>query len=73
MFRLPSSAACATGLARSWSAVLAIGTRIAWDNTAKNSNVPATGRFIVRVVTEAAGNGVTIVVVRLDGVATVAA
>lgn len=60
-------------LPKASTAVLAIGSRVAWDNTAKNINVPATGRFNVGVATEAAGNGVTTVVVRLDGVATVAA
>ena len=46
---------------------------MAWDNTAKNINVPGAGRFPVGVATEAAGNGITSVRVRLDGVATVAA
>ncbi|SNX73173.1 uncharacterized protein DUF2190 [Cereibacter ovatus] len=50
-----------------------IGARVAWDNTAKNINVPGAGRFLVGVATEAAGNGSTSVAVRLDGVATVAA
>ena len=45
---------------------------MAWDNTAKNINVPGTGRFPVGVATEAAGNGITSVAVRLDGVGTVA-
>jgi hypothetical protein len=46
---------------------------VAWDNTAKNINVPGAGRYSVGVSTEAAGNGTTSIAVRLDGVATVAA
>jgi predicted RecA/RadA family phage recombinase len=60
-------------LPKASAAVLTVGARVAWDNTAKNINVPATGRFPVGVATEAAGNGVTSVAVRLDGVATAAA
>ena len=60
-------------LPKATAAVLTVGARVAWDNTAKNINVPGAGRFPVGVATEAAGNGVTSVVVRLDGVATVAA
>ena len=55
------------------TAVLTVGARVAWDNTAKNINVPGTGRFPVGIATEAAGNGITSVAVRLDGVGTVAA
>jgi len=55
------------------AAVLAVGTRVAWDNTAKNINLLGAGRFPVGIATEAAGNGTTIVAVRLDGVGTVAA
>jgi len=55
------------------AAVLAVGARVAWDNTAKNINMPGAGRYPVGVATEAAGNGTTSVAVRLDGVATVAA
>jgi hypothetical protein len=43
------------------------------DNTAKNINVPGTGRFPVGIATEAAGHGITSVAVRLDSVATVPA
>lgn len=60
-------------LTKATAAVLTVGARVAWDNTAKNINVPGAGRFPVGVATEAAGNGVTSVAVRLDGVATVAA
>lgn len=60
-------------LPKATAAVLIVGARVAWDNTAKNINVPGAGRFPVGVATEAAGNGVTSVAVRLDGVATVAA
>ena len=60
-------------LPKATAAVLTVGARVAWDNTAKNINVPGAGRFPVGVATEAAGNGVTSVAVRLDGVGTVAA
>ena len=60
-------------LLKATAAVLTLGARVAWDNTAKNINVPGTGRFPVGIATEAAGNGITGVAVRLDGVGTVAA
>lgn len=60
-------------LPKATAAVLTIGARVSWDNIAKNINVPGTGRFPVGIATEAAGNGITSVAVRLDGVATVAA
>lgn len=60
-------------LPKATAAVLTVGARVAWDNTAKNINVPGTGRFPVGIVTEAAGNGITSVAVRLDGIGTVAA
>jgi predicted RecA/RadA family phage recombinase len=60
-------------LPKASTVVLAIGTRVAWDNSAKNINVLGTGRFPVGIAAEAAGNGITSVAVRLDGVATVAA
>jgi predicted RecA/RadA family phage recombinase len=54
------------------AAVLTVGARVAWDNTAKNINVPGAGRFPVGTATEAAGNGITSIAVRLDGVGTAA-
>ena len=60
-------------LPKATAAVLTVGARVAWDNTAENINVPGAGRFPVGVSIEAAGNGITSVAVRLDGVATVAA
>jgi len=60
-------------LPKATATVLTVGARVAWDNTAKNINLPGAGRFPVGVATEAAGNGITGVAVRLDGVATVAA
>ncbi len=63
MFQLPKASA----------AVLTVGARASWDDTAKQVDVPGTGRFPVGVAVEAAGNGVTTVAVRLDGVATAAA
>lgn len=60
-------------LLKATGAVLTVGARVAWDNTAKNINLPGTGRFPVGIATEAAGNGITSVAVRLDVVGTVAA
>lgn len=59
-------------LPKATTAVLTVGARVAWDNTAKNINVPGAGRFPVGIATEAAGNGITSVAVRMDGVGTVA-
>ena len=55
------------------AAVLAVGARVALDNTAKEVTTPAAGRFPIGVAVEAAGSGITSVAVRLDGVATAAA
>lgn len=60
-------------LPKATAAVLTAGVRVAWDNTAKNINVPGAGRFPVGIATEAVGSGTTSVAVRLDGVGTVAA
>ena len=59
-------------LPKATAAVLTVGARVAWDNTAKNINVPGAGRFPVGTATEAAGNGITSIAVRLDGVGTAA-
>jgi len=55
------------------SAVIAAGARVAWDDTAKQVVLPATGMVPVGTATLAAGNGVATVRVRLDGIATEAA
>jgi predicted RecA/RadA family phage recombinase len=55
------------------SAVIAAGDPVAWDDTAKQVDVPGPGRYPIGTAIEAAGNGVTIVRVRLDGIATAAA
>ncbi len=60
-------------LPKATTAVLSVGTRVAWDSTAKQVNIPAAGRFPIGVAVEATGNGITSVAVRLDGVATAAA
>ena len=60
-------------LPKASAAVLTVGARVAWDNTAKQVTTPAAGRFPIGVAVEAAGNGVTSVAVRLDGIATAAA
>jgi predicted RecA/RadA family phage recombinase len=63
VFQLPKASA----------AVLAVGARVAWDDAAKEVTTLAGGRYPIGVALEAAGNGVTSVAVRLDGVATAAA
>ena len=60
-------------LPKASAAVLAVGTRVAWDDTAKQVNTPGSGRFPIGSATEAAGNGVISITVRLDGVTTAAA
>ena len=60
-------------LPKASAAVLTVGARVAWDDAAKQVNTPGTGRYPIGVAVEAAGNGATSVVVRLDGVATEAA
>lgn len=55
------------------TAVIAQGSRVAWDAAAKLVNVPAAGRYPIGVSTETVGNGVTTVRVRLDGISTAAA
>lgn len=55
------------------SAVIAAGARVAWDDTAKEVVLPATGMVPIGIATLAAGNGLITVRVRLDGVATAAA
>lgn len=63
VFQLPKASA----------AVLTVGARVAWDNTAKEVTTPAAGQFPIGVAVEVAGSGVTSVAVRLDGIATAAA
>ena len=55
------------------SAVIAAGDAVAWDDTAKQVNAPATGLYPIGTAIEAADNGATTVQVRLDGIATAAA
>ena len=55
------------------TAVIAVGAQVAWDASAKQIDLPGTGLYPVGIATEAAGNGITTVRVRLDGVATEAA
>ncbi|MEW5704426.1 MAG: DUF2190 family protein [Pseudomonadota bacterium] len=52
--------------------VIGQGARVAWDASAKQIDLPGTGLYPVGIATEAAGNGITTVRVRLDGVATAA-
>ena len=53
--------------------VIAQGARVAWDDTAKQVVLPGAGMYPIGVAVLAAGNGATMVRVRLDGVATAAA
>jgi predicted RecA/RadA family phage recombinase len=54
------------------SAVIAAGDKVSWDDSAKQVNLPGTGRYPIGTAIEAAGNGATTVRVRLDGIATAA-
>jgi predicted RecA/RadA family phage recombinase len=56
LFQLPKASA----------AVLTLGARLAWDNTARQVNTPAAGRFpigVIGVAVEAAGSGATSVAI----------
>lgn len=55
------------------SAVIAFGARVSWDDTGKQIVLPDTSMYPVGTAVLAAGNGVTILRVRLDGVGTEAA
>ncbi|MBN8936802.1 MAG: DUF2190 family protein [Rhizobiales bacterium] len=55
------------------TAVIAAGAQVAWNATARQIDLPDTGLYPVGIATEAVGNGITTVRVRLDGVATAAA
>jgi hypothetical protein len=55
------------------SVVIAAGAEVSRDNTAKQVNVPGSGRYPIGTAIEAAGNGVATARVRLDGIATAAA
>lgn len=51
---------------------IAFGQRVFWDATAKRVTETATGNYPVGCAIEVAGNGATLVKVRLDGVSTAA-
>ena len=55
------------------AAVIAVGDRVAWGDTAKEIAQPGVGLYPVGIATLTAGNGVATVTLRLDGVATEAA
>src|SRR5579885_3821631 len=40
------------------SAVIAAGARVSWEDTAKQVNLPGSGRYRIGIAIEAAGNGV---------------
>lgn len=60
-------------LPKASTSVIAQGARVAWDDTAKQTVLPGAGMYPIGIAVLAAGNGTTIVRVRLDGVATEAA
>jgi predicted RecA/RadA family phage recombinase len=60
-------------LPKNSTAVLAQGSRVAWDATEKRIDLPGSGLYPIGIVTVPAGNGFNSVQVRLDGVATAAA
>jgi predicted RecA/RadA family phage recombinase len=53
--------------------VIGQGARVAWDDAAKQVVLPGAGLYPIGVAVLAAGNGATVVRVRLDGVSTIAA
>ena len=55
------------------TAVITQGAAVSWDADPGQVVVPGIGHYPIGVAIEAAGNGVTTVKVRLDGVATAAA
>lgn len=55
------------------SAVIAFGARVSWDDTGKQIVLPDTDMYPIGTAVLAAGNGVTTLRVRLDGVGTEAA
>lgn len=55
------------------TAAIAAGDQVAWDASAKQIDLPGAGLYPVGIATEAAGNSITTVRVRLDGIATAAA
>jgi predicted RecA/RadA family phage recombinase len=59
-------------LPKAASAVLTLGARVSWDNTAKVVTTPGTGRYPIGIAVEDAGTGTTTVAVRLDGIGTAA-
>ena len=60
-------------LSKDSATVIDPGDRVAWDDTAKEMAQPGVGLYPVGIAVSAAGNGVTTVRVRLDGIATAAA
>lgn len=54
------------------AAVFTLGQRVSWDATNNLVVAPATGMFPIGVVTQAAANGSTMALVRLDGVSVIA-
>lgn len=62
VYRLPKAPA----------AVLTVGARVSWDISTKEVTAPGAGHYPIGVALEDAGNGVSGVAVRLDGVSTAA-
>lgn len=60
-------------LPKAANAVLTAGGRVSWDATNSQTVAPATGMVPIGVTILAAGNGMTIARVRLDGISTTAA
>ncbi|MEI7608520.1 MAG: DUF2190 family protein [Rhodospirillaceae bacterium] len=60
-------------LAKKTTAVFAAGDKVSFDNTNGWADVPGTGFYPIGAATEAAGNGATVVRVKLNEIATAAA
>lgn len=54
------------------SAVITVGARVSWDTTGKQVVLPDEDMYPIGTALTAAGNGITTVRVRLDGISTVA-
>ena len=64
---------CVFDMPKASATVIAQGDQVAWDDTTKEIVLPGVGFYPIGVATKAAGNSMTTVSVRLDGVATAAA
>lgn len=60
-------------LPKTTATIVTVGAPVSWDDTDKRCDAPGVGRCPIGIVTEAAGNAVSSVRVRLNGIGTAAA